>query len=30
MGVLAHLAIALIGIAEIDWLILGEPTNNLD
>lgn len=29
-GELARLAIALISISEIDWLILDEPTNNLD
>jgi ATPase subunit of ABC transporter with duplicated ATPase domains len=29
-GELARLAIAMITIAEIDWLILDEPTNNLD
>lgn len=29
-GELARLAIALISIAQIDWLILDEPTNNLD
>lgn len=29
-GELARLAIAMISIAEIDWLILDEPTNNLD
>jgi ATPase subunit of ABC transporter with duplicated ATPase domains len=29
-GELARLAIAMISVAEIDWLILDEPTNNLD
>jgi ATPase subunit of ABC transporter with duplicated ATPase domains len=29
-GELARLAIAIISISEIDWLILDEPTNNLD
>lgn len=29
-GELARLAIAMISIAQIDWLILDEPTNNLD
>jgi ATPase subunit of ABC transporter with duplicated ATPase domains len=29
-GELARLAIAMISITEIDWLILDEPTNNLD
>ncbi|MBD1911123.1 MULTISPECIES: ribosomal protection-like ABC-F family protein [unclassified Leptolyngbya] len=29
-GELARLAIAVISISEIDWLILDEPTNNLD
>lgn len=29
-GELARLAIAMISIAKIDWLILDEPTNNLD
>jgi ATPase subunit of ABC transporter with duplicated ATPase domains len=29
-GELARLALAMISICEIDWLILDEPTNNLD
>ncbi|HEY9891800.1 MAG TPA: ABC-F family ATP-binding cassette domain-containing protein [Candidatus Sericytochromatia bacterium] len=29
-GELARLAIAIISISKIDWLILDEPTNNLD
>lgn len=29
-GELARLAIAMISISKIDWLILDEPTNNLD
>jgi ATPase subunit of ABC transporter with duplicated ATPase domains len=29
-GELARLAIAIVSISEIDWLILDEPTNNLD
>ncbi|OLP16218.1 ABC transporter [Leptolyngbya sp. 'hensonii'] len=29
-GELARLALAMISVSEIDWLILDEPTNNLD
>jgi ATPase subunit of ABC transporter with duplicated ATPase domains len=29
-GELARLAVAMITVSEIDWLILDEPTNNLD
>ncbi|MBD1853995.1 ribosomal protection-like ABC-F family protein [Leptolyngbya sp. FACHB-711] len=29
-GELARLALAMISVAQIDWLILDEPTNNLD
>ncbi|MBD3884186.1 ABC-F family ATP-binding cassette domain-containing protein [Phormidium tenue FACHB-886] len=29
-GELARLAIAMLSVSEIDWLILDEPTNNLD